>query len=293
MRLTVSEIDRRLHGRGISRLCENTFCAKKSTFKCTCGHVWQTRLGAVINKGRNGKPCGCPNCKSNRPMTRKEAEQKLSLLGYELDGGWVNAATRATFKCRRGHTWVATPDNVFRGRGCPHCSGRVKYTRETLNEKIAHKHIRLVGELENVNKRALFECKCGHVWEATPASIIHVSACPKCAKYGFSSNEPAYFYSLHIISDSGDEFVGFGITKDIETRFRAHARALSHEGMKCEVLDLYHFDYGGDARALESIVKENVRCVDIGVAGFRREAIVADDYMKMFNLMESLKICAC
>lgn len=223
--ITMAEVERRLAPRGIKMISANTKTAKKSEFECSSGHKWSARLGGVITE-----EYGCPQCRSNRPLTEQEVNDRIADKGFVISGEFVNAGTKVEFSCSNRHKWMAIPDNVLRGRGCP-----------------------------------------------------------GCAKYGFNPSEPAYFYTVHLLSE-GKDYVGFGITRDIDTRFSYHTRAANKKGFDIRLMDLYIFDSGHDARALEDIVKENMAVVDSGIPGFHKEAIKSEDYLDLLKLMDKLKL---
>lgn len=291
-RLTLDEIDKRLEGRGIRRLCDNTKSAKKSIFQCDCGHVWSVRLGGLMIQKSNGKMAGCPKCRSNRPLTVDEVNSRVSHRGYKVVGDFKNAGTHTVFACCEGHRWSALPDNILRGRGCPHCAGLVKMSKDDVNARIAHKGIRVVSDVKNVLADATFECSCGHRWVTKPASVIHTSGCPACADYGFDSSKPAYFYAMRIYSDSS-EYVGYGVTRNVYLRLSVHSRELRKKGYWWDLQDLLYFEKGGDALALERTIKRKFASANIGIPGFKREATVIDNYPAVFSTLMEADACAC
>jgi len=127
---------------------------------------------------------------------------------------------------------------------------------------------------------------------AIPDNLLRGKGCPSCAQHGFNPDKPAYFYTIHFyVDESVGGYIGFGTTKDIDTRMSYHRLAIERAGYKYDLKDLYIFDSGHDARALEDIVKENMTIIDSGVRGFRKEAVSADDYIEMLELLEAVKIC--
>lgn len=106
------------------------------------------------------------------------------LIGREitLTGPYINALTKTEFTCHLGHTWLATPNNVLRGKGCPHCAQRAFLTRDMINEKIKDQDIEMASENRVTSGRALFRhLVCGHVWESAVTNVISGSGCPSCA----------------------------------------------------------------------------------------------------------------
>lgn len=284
-RLTLEVIEARLHPRGIKMLSDNTRALGRSEFECSEGHKWTAKLGSTLEGN------GCRQCRSNRPLTVDEVNNRIADRGYVVVGEFKNAGTRATFRCAESHEWEAIPDNVLRGKGCPHCAGRIKYTAETLNEKIKGRGVELVGEYVGANDKANFKCVCGNEWAALPGAVVAGHGCPKCAAYGFQGSEVGYFYTIHIFSKDA-EYVGFGITGHPDRRIKTHERNIWLAGFEYKLLDLFHFDVGSDAKALEDLVKETMPIVDTGIQGFIREAIPADRYLDLLALFDKVRVCA-
>lgn len=253
--------------------------------RCPQGHEWNALIGNVIKK--NGT--GCPHCKGMARLTLSEISTRLSSRGIRMLGGDPRAAKKAEFECDQGHAWSARIDTVLSGGGCPKCRPNRPLTRDEVNDRVADRGYHLVGPYINAGTMAVFECSEGHKWNAVPDNILRGKGCPSCAEYGFNPAYPACFYTIRIFSEDA-EYVGFGITKDRNTRFSYHARAIKEMGFDFEVLDTVEFASGHDARALETLMKESIEVVDTGIKGFRKEATHAKAYPMMKSIMESLTV---
>ncbi len=218
----------------------------------------------------------------SRRLTLDEVNSRVTHRGYKVVGDYVCAGVHTVFECAEGHQWKALPDNVLRGKGCPHCAGVFKYTRESLNSKLEPRGIQLIGTYGNANTRSDFECVCGHKWVGYPGAIVSGVGCPKCAKYGFNPQEPAFFYSVGL----NDSIIGFGITKDPDTRARCHARNVKDRGGRFSQLDLFLFETGSLAKDLEDEVLDTIPCSGSDVPSFYREAFHASHYWDMRKLVE-------
>lgn len=117
-RLTKEVVNERIHDTGIRLIGEFATNKTKSLFECRKGHQWSTQPCKVL-MGR-----GCPHCAAANHIksSKKILGDLISLRGIYLIGEYKNAKTRSLFGCRDGHQWLATPDNVIRGRGCPICA---------------------------------------------------------------------------------------------------------------------------------------------------------------------------
>ena len=102
----------------------------------TCGHGWQT---SVLNRVKHRT--GCPHCASTRQRRRLPTvtassssrkqywdSQRNVKQGLDPDAITIGSGQKANFTCDKcpqlqAHTWTAVVKNVFRGSGCPYCSG--------------------------------------------------------------------------------------------------------------------------------------------------------------------------
>jgi hypothetical protein len=157
-------------------------------------------------------------------------------------GPMVNTNTKALFECDSGHDWYARPADEMQGHGCPHCAGLMKLTAEIVNERIAHRQLRLVGEYISSGRRTTFSCAKDHRWEATPASVFAGSGCSACAERGFNPSKPGTLYYIRITGDDGRCFYKIGIT-NLTVRERYGARKMKmisivkewqHDGLECQ-----------------------------------------------------------
>ena len=103
----------------------------------TCGHEWQVRIVSRVKL-----KSGCPHCASTRQSRRLPTvtassssmkqywdSQCNAEQGLDPDAITMGSAQKAKFVCDKcpemqPHMWTATIRDVFRGRGCPYCSGR-------------------------------------------------------------------------------------------------------------------------------------------------------------------------
>ena len=101
-----------------------------------CGHGWQARIA-----DRAKRSSGCPHCASTKgrrrlpTVTASSSSMKLywdsqrnAEQGLNPDKITVGSKQTANFVCNtcpqmQAHLWTARVDNVFRGTGCPCCSG--------------------------------------------------------------------------------------------------------------------------------------------------------------------------
>ena len=102
-----------------------------------CGHEWQARI-----QSRTALGSGCPLCASKRQRRRMPTvtassssmkqywdSQRNAEQGLDPDAITIGSGQTANFTCdkcpqKQAHTWTARVQNVFKGKGCPCCSGQ-------------------------------------------------------------------------------------------------------------------------------------------------------------------------
>lgn len=111
-------------------------------------------------------------------------------------GVYTSNKTKIEFQCLVDgccHKWMARPDNILSGYGCPECAkkkisvARLKTHEEFINEvAIKNPNVKVLGTYISDNIKIEFQCNnsdCGHKWFATPDKIVHkITGCPECAR---------------------------------------------------------------------------------------------------------------
>ena len=143
---------------------------KHYDWSCHKGHKWsrQTRHMFKMKKNTWCRECcyGIKDLKALQDFAIKKGGRCLSLeyLGVKKNHLW---------KCSKGHTWLATPDNVLsKGTWCRDCDPTKKKTLADMQALAIERG----GECESthyIRYSALLKWKCseGHRWEASYASI--------------------------------------------------------------------------------------------------------------------------
>lgn len=163
----------------------------------TCGHEWQARIAnrSVLHRG-------CPACAGQVVTSRTSLmavnPELCEEWNYEKNDGLIpenflpGSNKKVWWKCKTcGHEWQAGINNRTTGTGCPVCKGSV--VTENNNLKIQYPQITEEWDYskndtlpENVrpnsNKKLNWKCRrCGHEWEASPATRIKGHGCPACS----------------------------------------------------------------------------------------------------------------
>lgn len=219
--LDADKVNERLAERGIQLIGKYTSARTKTTFKCSQGHEWDATPDNVM---RNH---GCPYCANRPPLTRKDVNERLSNRRIVMIGDYVNANTVTAFRCEHGHEWETRPGDVMSGKGCPFCYGNHALTKEIINERLAHRGIKLIGEYRTNHFKTTFQCAEGHEWKADPAAVLSVSGCPECATSGIDLSKPGILYYLRI-EDRNYTLWKIGITNtDVKRRFKGDLRKVT------------------------------------------------------------------
>ena len=169
---------------------------KKMRWKCDKGHTWDAliyrRTGSGGVKGTN-----CPYCTNKKIWVGfNDLQTKFPAIAKEADG-WdpskilSGIGKKLPWKCEKGHTWNATPNNrTVHSKGCPYCSNQKVLTG--FND-LKTKYPEIAKEVDGWDasmvlagsaKKKSWKCKEGHTWEAT---IDHRTSgehgCPYCANH--------------------------------------------------------------------------------------------------------------
>jgi predicted nucleic acid-binding Zn-ribbon protein len=101
------------------------------------------------------------------------------LSRYTLSSNKINCRCE---KC--GYEWMATPNKLLMGRGCPKCSGRMKKNTAQFIEELesVNPNIEVIGEYKNSLSPINVRCKiCSHEWSPSASSLLVGNGCPKCS----------------------------------------------------------------------------------------------------------------
>lgn len=169
--LTIGIVNSRLVGTGIT-CTQFSKALEPASFECLAGHKWVSTANNILKRG------SCPHCSGKARVWLPDVNTRLASRRI-VCSDYKDTQTKAKFTCQDGHEWMATPNSVLRGNGCPHCAGRVVEYSDVADILKAR------GITFESYKGALvkteFTCRNGHRWKATVDSVKRGHGCPVCA----------------------------------------------------------------------------------------------------------------
>lgn len=139
---------------------------------------------------------GCEMCHSekisaSKYKTHEQYVNEVSKINPNIVviGKYIEARVQILHKCTLHNVeWLAYPDNILRGCGCPKCGG------EKIGDRLRKTHEQYVEDLKSVNRDVvpiemyvdsftpiLHRCLVdGNEWYAKPVNILSGCGCPQC-----------------------------------------------------------------------------------------------------------------
>ena len=115
-----------------------------------------------------------------KKLSIEEINQRLLHRGVRMTGDFVNTRTKTEFTCNFSHTWIAKPNSVLNGRGCPHCSNHSPLTPSLINDRLSNRDITMIGDYTDTITKTEFKCKNNHIWLGRPGNVLSGHGCPIC-----------------------------------------------------------------------------------------------------------------
>ncbi len=261
-------------------------------------HIYNTKFLYILSG------CGCRDCSAlNKRRSDLDLTQEFKNTGCFVAGTkfWNNKEKDPSGKY---YWYVSCPicsddlyvknnvctgvfkstySNLTQGMLPCRCSNRYLWSKEQRDFQIkqitaVETNYQFIGwseEYKNYQSKIKLNCLLHKEFEVDIGSFVNSHRrCPECASHGFKTRLPASIYALEI--EKGNEiYTGFGITNELDIRLAAHKRELFKEGFN--ILNIFSRSCAGvDARNIEASIKQNFTCINLGVAGFKREATKHD-----------------
>jgi hypothetical protein len=112
------------------------------------------------------------------------AKEKAKSLGGEcLSNEYIRAKDKLQWKCKRGHIWPATFDNIVNNsKWCPYCAGKAPLTLTFIKQFANKKGGRCLAAIFSTGRdMAKWQCEKGHIFCARIQHILNDGSwCPEC-----------------------------------------------------------------------------------------------------------------
>ena len=106
-------------------------------------------------------------------VTKEDINQRLLIAGKDatIIGDYWKQQSKTLFQCSKGHTWIASADNVLRKSGCPTCADN-RITKDEFIKRLSKRNnITMIGSYVDYNTDTTFQCEKGHTWITNPVFI--------------------------------------------------------------------------------------------------------------------------
>lgn len=118
----------------------------------------------------------------SHPM-RELQEVAKSRGGEILSTAYIGAHAKYLWRCAGGHEWQAGAAAVRSGTWCAVCAGVAPLTIEQMHAYAKSRGGKCLSTVyHNAKMNLIWECSCGHQWEAMPVNIFYKKGwCPSCS----------------------------------------------------------------------------------------------------------------
>ena len=158
----------------------------KLLWECGKGHRWFA-IPMSVKKGS-----WCPICRKIQAGKKKRLTiVQMNRIAEKRGGKCLSekyiVGKKLKWQCEYGHQWEATGSKVILGRWCPICgrdSGNRKRSLglEKMRQIAKEKGGKCLSrKYTNISDILLWECKIGHHWRSSAASVRSGSWCPECS----------------------------------------------------------------------------------------------------------------
>lgn len=154
--------------------------------RCTIhNHLWMAHPNNILSGH------GCRMC-ANDLMANNFSKSTLDYVkdvasvntNIEIIGEYVNAHVPILHRCKiDGYEWLAKPNNILSGKGCPKCAGSITKTHDEYvgAVNIVNPDIEVVDDYIDSRTPIKHKCKIdGNIWYAAPYNILVGKGCPRC-----------------------------------------------------------------------------------------------------------------
>ena len=153
----------------------------KILHRCFNGHIFKAYPSNIL-KGH-----GCKICSQTKTHDEYVAELSDKMPTIKILDTYIGVDYKNTFYCTIcANTWIVTPSNPLRGKGCPECA-KVK-----IGDKLRHTHEQFVKQVKDIDSsiKLLEEYTdsrnsiksmcliCGNIWSPIAHTLLQGHGCP-------------------------------------------------------------------------------------------------------------------
>ena len=158
--------------------------------RCQQGHSWETNADS-LHRGK-----WCPFCAASQKASKsRNSIERIAAIAESRGGSllsttYSNGRAPLTWRCQRGHEWLASFNTIRCGSWCPTCA-RARQSMDRRQSKRWAEFAALHGgefegyESDRPRARLRFRCQAGHAWLATASSSGRGAWCPRCSRRRF------------------------------------------------------------------------------------------------------------
>lgn len=176
----MKKLARERGGKCLSKIYINS--VTKLKWQCKEKHIWKA-TPSDIKIGH-----WCHRCAIIRgALKRKSTIQEMREIAEDMGGlclskKYISSQTKLKWRCKNGHEWEARPNSVKRGMWCPACAGNKPLTIKDIKEIAKERGGKCLSKkYVNSATKLKWQCKEGHIWEATPNNISRGKWCAICS----------------------------------------------------------------------------------------------------------------
>jgi len=194
-RLTIQEMQKLAAIRGGKCLSKKYLNNRtKLLWQCSKDHVWKASPDNI----KSGS--WCPACAGRPKLTIDDMKDiAISHGGECLSKEYVNAHVHLKWRCKEGHEWEATYNNIGKGKWCPRCAtekvaAKQRLTIQEMQAIAESRGGKCISDLYvNIDTKLEWECIHGHRFKARPDTVKRGQWCPEC-KASISENIVRAFF---------------------------------------------------------------------------------------------------
>lgn len=134
---------------------------------------------------------GCPKCEKSNKKTHEKYVKEVKEINPDIEvvEQYKGSEIKILHKCKiDGTEWMARPNNILNGRGCPVCG---KMSQQQQRRKLHEEYIKevekinpdieVIGQYVNNFTKILHRCKIDRYdWMVNPNNVLSGNRCPRC-----------------------------------------------------------------------------------------------------------------